>query len=205
MMKTNHVLKAVLIGLSVLLLSACQGNSVRVNDPAIQSKRLKVLRNLPAWSLQGRMAVDLGDDGGSGRLDWAHTVNSDTLRMQAPVTGQSWQLHADDAGARIDGLENGTLHADSVESAMQQAFGWSMPVVQIADWVRAMPHDAADRMQVGPNGLPSELRSGCWQVRYQRWKEQANSLLMPTKLEAQCDDLRLKLVISRWHLKQSHD
>lgn len=205
MMKTNHVLTAVLIGLSLVLLAGCQTSNVRVDDPAIQSKRVAALSDQNHWFIKGRMAVDLGEDGGSGRLDWTHSPTADMLRMQAPVTGQSWQLHADSQGARIEGLEGGTLQADDVESAMQQAFGWSMPVVQIADWVRAMPHDETDRIQVGANGLPAELRSGCWRVNYQRWKEQANGVLMPTKLQAQCDDLRLKLVVAQWHFQTQHD
>lgn len=205
MMQTNHFFKAGLMMLCLTFLAACQTSSVRVDDPAIQSKRVAALKHQNHWSIKARMAIDLGEDGGSGRLDWAHAPDTDTLRMQAPVTGQSWQLHADSSGARIEGLEGGTLQADSVESAMQQAFGWSMPVVQIADWVRAMPHDEADRIQVGADGLPTELRSGCWQVTYQRWKAQADGLLLPTKLQAECDDLRLKLVIAQWRFSTPHD
>ena len=64
--------------LVVALLAACGTAPRRPPAPAVdraqalalQAQRQAQLEAIPAWSMQGRIAVSVDGKGGSGRLDW---------------------------------------------------------------------------------------------------------------------------------------
>ena len=95
------------------LLTACVTQPVREALPPAQSAaaearqiaREDALQRQPAWSLQGRIAVSNGRNGGSGRIDWIQQGRQYDVSLSAPVTRQSWRLVGDASAARLEGLE----------------------------------------------------------------------------------------------------
>jgi outer membrane lipoprotein LolB len=66
-----------LAGTAALLLSACSTRAPRAPLPPLtrtpeanQQQREAALAMQTGWSLQGRVALSNGRDGGSGRIDW---------------------------------------------------------------------------------------------------------------------------------------
>ena len=88
--------------LAVLLLGACAGRAPRealpplATAPAVhQAQREAALAMRPDWSLQGRVALSNGRDGGSGRIDWQQQGGHYSVALSAPITRQSWRLSGD--------------------------------------------------------------------------------------------------------------
>src|SRR3546814_17653464 len=76
-----------------------------------------VLSGQQHWQLQGRIALSLGDDGGSGRLLWQHDGADFSIQVSAPVSRQSWRLSTHGGWARLAGLDGGPREGAEIGSA----------------------------------------------------------------------------------------
>ena len=91
---------------AMALLAGCTGAPVRQAPPVdeaqaqarLEQRRVQ-LEAIPDWSMQGRLAVSVGDKGGSGRLDWQQRGPAYRIALSAPVTRQSWRLAGEPGGA----------------------------------------------------------------------------------------------------------
>ncbi|KHM97012.1 membrane protein, partial [Xanthomonas vesicatoria] len=94
----------------------------------------------PNWSFQGRVAISKDRNGGSGRIDWQQDGAQYRVQLSAPVTRQSWVLTGDTTtgAGRLDGLDGGPRSGPDAEQVLLEATGWTIPVNQMPDWVRAL-------------------------------------------------------------------
>ena len=193
-----------------VLLAACVGRPVRPSLPPeqvaaaelLQSAREQRLRQQPAWSLVGRIAVSNDGNGGSGRIDWRQDGQRFEVALSAPVTRQSWRLSGDAAQARLEGLEGGTRQGPDPRQLLVEATGWDIPVVALADWVRGMRSSKLEPALIvyGADGRPARIVQGGWQVDYV-WPEASlagGSEVMPTRVDAQQGGARVRLLVDQW-------
>jgi len=195
-------------GSAGLLLAACAGQPVR-QVPAIatpgalhaQAERVAVLAQHPHWSLQGRVGLSNGRNGGSGRIDWRQDGARYEVSLSAPITRQSWRLSGDDHWARLEGLEGGVREGADAEALLRAATGWVIPVSALSAWVRgaAAPGLAEGAMAFDTQGRLSELRQGGWTIDYSDWQPQpALGIGLPHHLNANQGDAKVRLVIDAW-------
>ena len=193
---------------SGLLLAACAGRPVR-NAPAVpvaaatqaQATRAAVLARHPQWSLEGRVALSNGRNGGSGRIDWRQDGARFEVSLSAPITRQSWRLSGDDHWARLEGLEGGIREGADAEALLRGATGWVIPVSALSAWVRgaAAPGLAEGAMAFDTQGRLSKLRQGGWTIDYSDWQPQpALGIRLPHHLNANQGDAKVRLVIDAW-------
>lgn len=202
----------------VMLLTACATQSVRqvappvttANAEALQAKRIATLSTHRQWSLQGRVALSNGRNGGSGRIEW-HQGLTTVIELSAPVTRQSWQLSIGEDFAQLDGLEGGTRKGNDAESLLRDATGFVIPVAALASWVRGEA-DATLRpatLQFGPDGHLSQLQQAGWTIDYSDWRVQPGlGIDLPRRLNAYKKqahksepsqrEARVRLVIDDW-------
>lgn len=201
-------LAAVGLAVAILALSACvSAPSVRPTLPAAdtsaaeaaQAAREARLRRAAAWHLTGRIAVSNGRDGGSGRIEWTQSTRNFEISLSAPVTRQSWRLTGNGSGARLEGIEGGPREGADARELLQQATGWDIPVVALADWVRGLRSPAlpAADLRFGDDGLPARLEQGGWSIDYE-WPRPATPDALPLKLDARNGTARVKLVVDAW-------
>ncbi|KAF1691041.1 lipoprotein insertase outer membrane protein LolB [Pseudoxanthomonas koreensis] len=195
------------LALATALLAACSGSPVRPPAPAIdaaqalarQQEREARLAAIGRWSLQGRLAVTVGDKGGSGRLDWQQDGDTFRISLGAPVTRQSWQLAGEPGGATLDGLEGGPRSGPDAEALLYQATGWPIPVASMAAWVRGLPGPDGGERVFGADGRLQRLAADGWVVEYQEWQPAAGPWPdMPRRLQATREGARVRLVVDRW-------
>lgn len=166
-----------------------------------QAERVAVLAAYAQWSLQGRVALSNGRNGGSGRIEWLQDGPRYTVALSAPVTRQSWRLTGDDDSARLEGLDGGPRQGSDPQALLREATGWVIPVAALASWVRG----AADlrlpaaTLQFGPGGALVRLQQAGWTIDYSQWRPQpALGIDLPHRLDASQGDARVKLVIDAW-------
>ena len=193
-----------------VLLVACVARPVRPSLPPgqvaaaelRQGAREQRLRQQPAWSLVGRIAVSTDGNGGSGRIEWRQDGAGFQVALSAPVTRQSWRLSGDATQARLEGLEGGAREGSDPRQLLVEATGWDIPVVALADWVRGLRSSKLEPALIvyGADGRPAQIVQGGWQVDYV-WPD-ASSVgdgeVMPTRVDAQQGGARVRLLVDQW-------
>ena len=195
------------------LLTACVAQPVRQALPPAQSAaaearqiaREDALQRQPAWSLQGRIAVSNGRNGGSGRIDWIQQGRQYDVSLSAPVTRQSWRLVGDASAARLEGLEGGTREGPDAAMLLRDATGWDIPVMALADWVRGAraPGAGTASATYGLDGRLLRLEQGGWSIVY-HWPLPGSDIAvnglqtLPARLDARRGEASVRLIVDQW-------
>lgn len=178
-------------------------------DPAAhQSQREAALSALPDWSLQGRVALSNGRDGGSGRIDWQQQGARYAVSLSAPVTRQSWRLEGEPGAVRLEGMEGGTRTGADAQALLFEATRWEIPVDALASWVRGVAADPARHGPAtpvfGPDGRLAGLQQAGWHIAYANWRVASRTsplgtaVELPYRVEATRDQARVRLVVDVW-------
>jgi len=196
--------------LTVLLLGACAGRAPRealpplATTPAVhQAQREAALAMRPDWSLQGRVALSNGRDGGSGRIDWQQHGEHYSVALSAPITRQSWRLSGDAGGARLEGLDGGPRDGADPARLLREATRWEIPVTALADWVRGLRASADHgpaQLAFGVDGRLARIEQDGWTIDYSAWQAHAGGTELPVRLNARRGEASVRLVVDRWEV-----
>ncbi|CAD2254250.1 lipoprotein insertase outer membrane protein LolB [Xanthomonas arboricola pv. juglandis] len=201
-----------LSGLVLVGLSACvsvprgQGSGAAVVEQVSESARqAEAARQAwllahPTWSFQGRVAISKGSNGGSGRIDWQQDGAKYRVQLSAPVTRQSWVLTGDTAsgGGRLEGLDGGPRSGPDAEQVLLEATGWTIPVNQMPDWVRAL-RIADARADLDAAGRPRTVRQDGWTIDFLAWAPAgAGQPELPQRIEARNGEAKVRLLVDQW-------
>jgi len=188
----------------VLLVAACAApapRSVPVDERrAAYDERADTLAAWDRWTLTGRLGVDAGEDGGSGRLDWDNEGAQRSLRFRGALGQGAWRLDIAPGDVRLQRANGSVTRATSVEELVLRETGWRLPVESLAWWVRGLATPdgpAPELLELNLDGTPALLDQRGWRVAYTRY-ENRQGVQLPTRLEAVRDEVRVKLAISRW-------
>lgn len=198
------------MGLFALLLVGCAAPPLRdTADPASAYRdRAATVGAWDDWSLTARLGIRAGDDGGSGRLDWAQDASRSDLRFRGTLGQGSWRLVAEPGAARLEQADGSVRRSIDVEALVREATGWSVPVTALGWWVRGLAWPGADATgdrALNDDGTLRRLVQSGWTIEYERWGAGPSGQAMPTRLEAVRDDLSVKLAISRWSAEGAAD
>lgn len=185
-----------------LLMTACTPAFLKGNADmrARQVQREQQLAGKDHFTLHAHLGVTDGEHGGSGNLTWKRDGDQLRFTVRAPITGRSFRLIAGPDGARLEGLDEGTVYGRDAQQLLQRVMGWHIPVQPLHDWVRGLraPADkAAATLRFNEDGLPSRLKQDGWTVEYHSWFSDRDPPL-PRKVYATYGDYRVKLSIHAW-------
>jgi len=190
----------------LLALSGCTG--VAVKDPNLVYKqanqdRIRELNASAEWSLVGKISLDDGDQGGSGRLQWDVKPGYSELDFHGAMGRGAWHLQSGPHGAQLKMADGTEQTAAGVSELIQDHVGWPVPLEALQWWVRGLPAPGEiEKEQLGPDGLLINLRQFGWSVDFNRYDTVGN-IELPVRLNATRDNFRVKLAISRWRMDVS--
>jgi len=188
----------------LLYLAAC--SSVPVNEveqsgwAGLYQSRCDDLVSLDQWSLEGRIAINDGHDGGSGRFNWRRHGEDSHMEFHGALGRGAWRLQADGGGAVLELANGETSRAPSVGQLVERQLGWEIPVDALAWWVRgcAAPGDR-DWRRLDEHGWLMGLSQFGWEIEFARYAD-AEGIFMPLKLKASQDSYVVKLAVRDWLL-----
>ncbi len=156
---------------------------------------------LVQWVVNGRMALQSGDEGWNAQLTWQQQPNQYSLRFIAPFGQGTWQLQGSDAGVVMTTSENQQVAADSAEVLMLEHLGWNVPLDGLQYWVRGIPNpdQPVANMNVQEDGLLLDLDQQGWRISLLRYVE-VNGHQLPAKIFLANDRFQLRLIIKQWEL-----
>lgn len=161
----------------------------------------------PGWVMTGRVALSNGKQGGSGQLEWTQGAGALHMLLSAPITRQNWVLDVDARGAAtLHGLPDGPRRGGDAAQLIREATGWDIPVAALGCWLRGVAAAEAAlgtaRVDFGTELLPLRIEQGGWTVDYSGWKPDPSTRLpMPSRINAQRGEDRVRLVVDRWGLE----
>ncbi|KFN51049.1 hypothetical protein P873_03895 [Arenimonas composti TR7-09 = DSM 18010] len=190
-----------------LLLAACRhapvrdglGAEVPVGEAALlaaQSAREADLAEADHWRMQGRLAVQAGSDGGSGRIDWQQRGGDYRITLSAPVTRRSWVLESTGGRVTLSGLDGGPRSGSDAEALLAEATGWRLPLQALADWARGARSAGPARIAFAADGLPARIEQFGWTVEYREWLPGAPA--RPRRVFASEGGASVRLVVEAW-------
>ena len=192
----------------LLALGACKG--VPVKEPGSGNKeaydiRVQKLSAVSHWGFIGKISLDDGDQGGSGKLRWDVRQDHSELDFHGAMGRGAWNLTID-PGKAVLREANGTEQTSAdVNQIVQDRVGWRLPVDALQWWVRGLAAPGAiEGEQIDAAGLLVSLQQFGWSVDFSRY-DSGGALALPTRLNATRDNYRVKLAISRWRVDSGNE
>ncbi len=188
------------------MLGACSGVSVKPGQVAnieAYQQRASQLAGFDEWSLAGKISLDDGDQGGSGRLNWSKRFDTTELDFYAALGRGAWNLKVGPDYAVLTEANGEALSASSVNALIQQRMGWPVPVEALQWWVRGLTAPGLIQEQtIDSKGLLIHLEQFGWSVDFSRY-DVSPGIAMPKRLNATMEDYRVKLAVSQWQLPEN--
>jgi outer membrane lipoprotein LolB len=194
-----------LLGLGAALLLVGCAPAVRIKGDAAlldaQAARERSLAAVDHWTLQGRLGVSDGRNGGSGDLSWTQDGERYDFVLRAPVTGKSFRLSGGPQGALLEGLDGGPLRGADAEALMRKALGWELPLGDLRAWVLGLRADSGPaELSFGADRLPALLQQDGWAVDYREW-DSTHQPPLPRKVYAAKPPYKVRLSIESFQLQ----
>lgn len=194
---------AVLAG--ALLLGACALNPPR-NVPELTTEQQQaLLRELSAYTLEGRVAVRVGDKGWQANVRWQQRGDLSEVRLSGPFGAGALKLRLQGTQLRMTDSRGHELQGEEASTALQEQLGFSPPLTSLRYWLLGLPDPAVPAELTGGAGATAtQFDQQQWHLRHEDFRSETTArgkVNMPRKLTATREDIRLRLVVDRWRLR----
>jgi len=187
-----------LVLLAALLAGCATPGGVELPELSDWESRNRILSGVDEWEFAGRIGVSAGDEGFNGQLWWRQDGNVFRVRISGPlgigtvfINGNRRELTVTDR----DGVVT-ELHDAEVE--LRQMYGWTIPLTSLRYWALGIPDPASPaETEFSTDGRLVKLRQQNWEVDITQYRE-GGGQLMPRRLTAVNDDVKVRLVIDNW-------
>ncbi len=179
---------------AVFLLAACATSTSSPDAAAPQRD------SLTDFALEGRFSLRQEDKNYSGRLSWRHAGLINTLLLASPFGQGMAEITTSASGARLKSSDGKVYAAIDTETLTKQVLGYTLPLTQLADWVRGRASGGA--LELDGQGRPLRLRHQGWRIDYDYESDDPQAL--PSRIFAEgADGLELRLRIDEWNSPSS--
>lgn len=195
--------------LALTLLSGCTSiqlaplpEGMTDQPPADWARRSQALASFDHWLLQGKLAVKQPSDSGTAVINrWQQQQEQYDLSLSSSFLGLGTTRLQGVPGFIELTLANGDSYRSSEpEQLVKAATGWSLPVDNLAWWIRGLPApDGNFRLLFDQNRQLAILEQNGWEIRYDRWQTFVDELpALPARITALKEDKRVRVVITEW-------
>lgn len=190
--------------LVALMLPACvtPPPAPAVLDPTRQAV---LLRELPAYTLEGRVAVRSGEEGWQASVRWRQRGEVSEVRLSGPFGAGALRLRFDGAELTVTTSGGQVLRGNEATLTLREQLGFDPPIGELRRWLiaDAAPPESTARVEAGANGRPATLQQQDWRIAFEDYRAQSvkgATVQMPRRIIATRADVRLRLVVDRWLL-----
>jgi outer membrane lipoprotein LolB len=195
------LLRAAIVG--ALLLAACAITPPAPVRDLTATEQQTVLRELPGYTLDGRVAVRSGDQGWQASVHWLQRGDVSEVRLSGPFGAGALRLRLQGGELQLTDSRGHKLQGEQATRALNEQLGFMPPLESLRYWLLALP-DAATAEPAATVSTPAELAQRDWQLRYEDYRSEATlqgNVRVPRKLTATREAIRLRLVVDRWRLR----
>lgn len=188
-----------------LLLSACAVTPPANIAELTVSEQQMVLRELPGYALDGRVAVRAGEEGWQATVHWQQRGDVSEVRLSGPFGAGAMRLRLQRDELQVTDSRGHKLQGEEADSALRQQLGFVPPLTSLRYWLLGLPDPAlqAGAPASGVTATSAEFDQQDWHLRYEDFRGEKTArgdVLAPRKLTATREAIRLRLVVDRWRL-----
>lgn len=194
-----------LLILSLMAISGCAHRGT-LTPPQDVLEHQRHLQAIDTWQLSGKLGIRTADDSGSASVKWVQQDDAHyQINLSGPLGQKSMIITGTPDKVRLEQTGEPAQEAKTAEALIKKTAGWTLPVAQLAYWVRGVPAPKLriTQIQQNGNGLIDQLTQGNWNIQYSNYSDHRFNgaiLPLPGKITAEYQDVRLILVIRNWQL-----
>lgn len=179
-----------IITLCVSLFSSCHKIKSHKND------ELNNWQQIHTWSFNGKMAINDGNNSGSGTIKWQTENNNTGAQFKAPFGRASWEINEYVDSAVLTSSNNGITTANNAQILISNELDWNFPWDKLKFWLRGFNEEnELKKHQI----TPKTLEDNGWVISYTKWMATPIGLL-PKKIKASKPPYSVKIVIYNWEI-----
>ncbi|WP_229833447.1 lipoprotein insertase outer membrane protein LolB [Alishewanella longhuensis] len=169
-----------------------------VMAPAQRQQQLSAMQQ---FTVQASMGLKSPAESVTGNLRWQQFNEADYQARLANMLGISlFELRQQTDLTELQ-VRGERYQAADASSLLWQLVGWSIPLHDMALWLRGLPGDSATELQYDNAGrlvsfVLTDSTGIRWQLSYRSFFDDALSL--PRQLQLQSDDTQIRLIIRSW-------
>ncbi len=193
----------ILCGL-LLLLSGCSTLPRQAEDIGQTvgwELRQQQLNEITEWSVEGRAAFRVSQDGGQSSFRWNHAPSSQQFTLAGVLGMGALELKSGPSRVRLITGTGEVIDGEDAEQLLFQATGWLFPVDEAGYWIRGIPAPTgrADSMVLDQKNRLQSLSQSGWNMRVRRYQS-VDGVELPALVVMERDDVRVKLSLVRWRV-----
>lgn len=160
----------------------------------------KQLATTHQWHFTGKLAVRTPQQSESAQVLWQQDGNSYDIRLAGPAGLKATHIYGKPGDANFEQGDH-LANADSVEALSEQLVGWPLPAAELTWWLRGIPANSEQIQSAGytAEGWLSSLVQDGWTIHFSN-HQPVGHLVLPGRIEAARDDVRIILVIKEWQV-----
>ena len=171
----------------------------------MRAQQSVLLRELTAFTLEGRVAVRAGEEGWQANVRWRQNGDVSEVRLSGPFGAGALQLRFDGDALTLVTSRGDTLRGEEATLTLRQQLGFDPPLAQLRHWLlaEAAPQIAGGATEAAANGRPAALQQQDWQLTFEDYRAENLKravVQMPRRIIATRETVRLRLVVDRWKL-----
>jgi outer membrane lipoprotein LolB len=188
--------------LSLLAVGCAQQPRETVDDPRrVWQQRQQQLEALERWQAEGRLSVELADDGGQAHFTWRQMGENFQLRLSGPWGQGGSVIEGGPEGARLDAGDGQRYRGSDAQQLLAAVYGWQIPVDGLRYWLIGLPRAEGDP-EIDRFGRLAAVTWQQWRIEYQGYQRVAG-LELPERLRARRGDRgEIRLAIHDWILPE---
>lgn len=204
-------MKHLVVFCAALALAACE--SIPEFPPQTEGgpaweQHQAALGKLTQWRIEGRLAVNNGDEAWNINLHWQQNGDAYQIELSGPFGAGKVQLVGDAQGVLLRDADQKTFYASSAEELLFQQTGVLMPVTGLRYWVLGLPtpHHVS-QPGFDQQGRLVTLQQADWRVVFRRYTE-VNAIPLPDKLfitKLDNKNIDVRLVVDTWQLEERRE
>jgi outer membrane lipoprotein LolB len=185
---------------AAVVLAGCAGTRP-VSPEARTSAASRALYDLKAWSMEGRIGVQTGDDAWQANLFWDHDAAQDRLRISGPLSQGVVSIVVQKDLIYVNEGNGRTQLSRDPDAMLRERLGFAVPLASLRYWILGVPDPGpAYSPMPGGEGAESVFRQLGWEVRLEQ-SQPVGPRSLPQKLRVRGSGVTLKIVADDWNIK----
>ncbi len=168
--------------------------------PGISPEQHQALQALQHWQIQGKLAIATPRQRESALLDWRQQHKHFDITLSGPLGAGKIRLQGDDQRLSYQRAGEAEQHSDDPSALLEQQLGWSLPIDMLRYWARGLPSPHLPVIQsASKQGVLTHLQQDGWVLEFSQ-HQVVDGVVLPGKLSATRDDIRITLIAKEWRL-----